>query len=157
MLTLFAGLWANKAGRAVLLLVGGAGLAAAAAATFFGWLAAHDDTIQREARAGYVLLAEKTAAEARLAEIERQRAAAAITLDEHRRRLAAAQLLEEQRSTEREREILAYELRLSEANRRCLLDRDDVDFLQRERSTAGGSVSREGQGVRARQPARIAR
>ena len=157
MLALVATLWRSKVGRSLLVLVGGAGVAAVLFASFHIWMATHDAAIERAARAGYVLLAEKTAAEARLAEVERQRAAASITLDEHRRRLAAAQLLEEQRSTEREREILAYELRLSEANRRCLLDRDDVDFLQRDRSAVGGGVNRTGQGVGARQPAGVAR
>lgn len=89
-----------------------------------------DPAVAREARSGYVLQAEKVAAEQTAAELLRQRNAATQALEEHRKRLAAAELLDEQKSAEREQEILAYEIRLSQANRRCLLDRDDLDFLR---------------------------
>lgn len=84
-----------------------------------------------DARKGYVLLAEKTAAEAQAAELRRQINATAQSLEEHRRRLAAAEAEEQQKAEDREREILAYEVRLDQANRRCVLDRDDLEFLRR--------------------------
>ncbi|MBB2835512.1 UNVERIFIED_ORG: hypothetical protein GGD51_005695 [Rhizobium esperanzae] len=49
----------------------------------------------RQARAGYVVLAEKTAAEARADEMERQRDAAARAGEEHRKRLEAAKAAEQ--------------------------------------------------------------
>ena len=84
---------------------------------------------RREARAGYVLIAEKTAAEARAAEMERQRNAAAQATEEHRKRLDAAQAQEQAARTTLENEIRSYELQLSQKNRQCVLDRGDVDFL----------------------------
>jgi uncharacterized membrane protein YdbT with pleckstrin-like domain len=83
----------------------------------------------REARAGYVLLAEKTAADARATEMERQRNAAAQATEEHRKRLEAAESENAKSEITREAEIRGYELLLSEKNRKCLADVADVDFL----------------------------
>jgi DNA anti-recombination protein RmuC len=69
---------------------------------------------------------------AQLAEEKRRSAAAAQSLEDYRKRLAAAEQLDQQQSDQREQEILAYELRLSQANRKCMLDRDDLDFLRRD-------------------------
>jgi len=85
----------------------------------------------REARQGYVLLAEKTAAEAKATEMERQRNAAAQATEEHRKRLEAAEAQSAKSEITREAEIRGYELLLSEKNRKCLADAADVDFLQR--------------------------
>lgn len=85
----------------------------------------------REARAGYVLVAERTAAEAKAAEMERQRNAAAQATEEHRKRLEAAETENAKSEITREAEIRGYELLLSEKNRKCLADAADVDFLQR--------------------------
>jgi hypothetical protein len=85
----------------------------------------------REARAGYVLLAEKTTAEAKAAEMERQRNAAAQATEEHRKRLEAAQTAEQAAKDTLETEIQSYELQLGQKNRACLLDRADRDFLLR--------------------------
>ncbi|TBY54516.1 hypothetical protein E0H59_13595 [Rhizobium leguminosarum bv. viciae] len=85
----------------------------------------------REARAGYVLLAEKTAAEAQAAEMERQRNAAAQANDEHRKRLAAAQAAEQAAKDTLETEIRGYELILSDKNRACAVTSADRDWLLR--------------------------
>lgn len=85
----------------------------------------------REARAGYVLVAEKTAAEAKASEMERQARAAAQATEEHRKRLAAAEAQSAQSEITREAEIRGYELLLSEKNRKCLADAADVEFMQR--------------------------
>ncbi len=85
----------------------------------------------REARSGYVLVAEKTAAEARVEEMERQRNAAAQATEEHRKRLAAAEAQSAQSEITREAEIRGYELMLSEKNRQCLADAADIEFMQR--------------------------
>ncbi|NEJ04313.1 hypothetical protein GR238_02680 [Rhizobium leguminosarum] len=85
----------------------------------------------REARAGYVLLAEKTAAEAQAAEMERQRNAAAQASEEHRKRLAAAEAAEQTAKDTLETEIQSYELQLSEKNRACATTAADRDWLLR--------------------------
>jgi len=83
----------------------------------------------REARQGYVLLAEKTAAEAKAEEMERQRNAAAQATEEHRKRLEAAQASEQAAKDTLEQEISSYERLLSEKNRACLVDREQRDWL----------------------------
>lgn len=83
----------------------------------------------REARAGYVLIAERTAAEARAAEMERQRNAAAQATEEHRKRLEAAQASEQAAKDILETEIRSYELQLSEKNRACAVTAADRDWL----------------------------
>jgi hypothetical protein len=83
----------------------------------------------REARAGYVLIAEKTAAEAKAAEMERQRNAAAKATEEHRRRLEAAQASEQAAKDTLESEIRSNELILSQKNRACIADSDDRTFI----------------------------
>jgi hypothetical protein len=84
---------------------------------------------RREARAGYVLIAEKTAAEAKAAEMERQRNAASQATEEHRKRLEAAQAAEQAAKDTLESEINAYELQLSEKNRACAVTAADRDWL----------------------------
>lgn len=86
---------------------------------------------KREARAGYVLLAEKAAAEAKADEMERQRNAAAQATEEHRKRLEASQAAEQAAKTTLEQEISSYELQLSEKNRACALTADDKRWLLR--------------------------
>lgn len=85
----------------------------------------------REARAGYVLLAERTAAEARAAEMERQRNAATQATEEHRKRLEAAEASEQAAKTTLEQEISNYERILSAKNRACIADDDDRAFILR--------------------------
>lgn len=70
----------------------------------------------REASVGYFLVAEKTAAEARAFQMERQRNATAQASDEHRKRLAAA---ERAARDTFEIEIQSYELQHSEKNCAC--------------------------------------
>ncbi|MBY5347882.1 hypothetical protein [Rhizobium leguminosarum] len=85
----------------------------------------------RQARAGYVLVAEKGAAEAQAAEMERQRNAAAEAGEEHRRRLAAAEAAEQAARDTLEIEIQSYELQLSEKNRACAVTAADRQWLLR--------------------------
>ncbi|RFB97853.1 hypothetical protein B5K08_05965 [Rhizobium leguminosarum bv. trifolii] len=85
----------------------------------------------REARAGYVILSEKTAADARAAEMERQRNAAAQATEEHRKRLAAAEASEQAARDTLETEIQSYELQLSEKNRACAVTAADRQWLLR--------------------------
>jgi hypothetical protein len=85
----------------------------------------------REARQGYVLIAEKTAAEARATEMERQRNAASQAVEDHRKRLEAAQAQEQSAKDTLENEIRSYELLLSEKNRACAVTAADRDWLLR--------------------------
>ncbi|ANL34121.1 hypothetical protein [Rhizobium phaseoli] len=85
----------------------------------------------REARAGYVLVAEKTAADARAAEMERQRDAAARAGEEHRKRLQAARAAEQTARDALENEIRSYELELSQKNRACAVTAADRQWLLR--------------------------
>jgi uncharacterized protein (DUF3084 family) len=85
----------------------------------------------RQARAGYVLVAEKSAAEAQAAEMQRQRNAASQATEEHRKRLAAAEAAEQAARDTLEIEIQSYELQLSEKNRACATTAADLDWLLR--------------------------
>ncbi|NNU67020.1 hypothetical protein FE844_000040 [Rhizobium indicum] len=85
----------------------------------------------RQARAGYVLVAEKSAAEAQAAEMERQRNAATWANEEHRKRLKAAEAAEQAARDTLETEIQSYELQLSEKNRACAVTAADRQWLLR--------------------------
>ncbi|HJP68650.1 MAG TPA: hypothetical protein VJ846_07090 [Sphingomicrobium sp.] len=84
---------------------------------------------RREARAGYVLEAEKTAADAKATEMQRQRDAAAQATEEHRKRLASAEAEEQAAKDTLETEITNYERILSEKNRACAVTAADRDWL----------------------------
>lgn len=107
-----------------------AAVALVVAAAYLGfrwWLHEHDAAIL----SGYVLVAEKTAAEAKAAEMERQRNAAAQATEDHRKRLEAAQASEQAAKDTLENEIRSYELQLSEKNRACAITAADRDWLLR--------------------------
>ncbi|WP_245445392.1 hypothetical protein RMS29_002275 [Agrobacterium rosae] len=65
------------------------------------WLAAHDDALL----SGYVLLSEKTAAEAKVTELERQRNAAAQALEEYRKRATVDALTQQKLEAQLEQAI----------------------------------------------------
>ncbi|TLX12164.1 hypothetical protein [Rhizobium sp. MHM7A] len=94
---------------------------------FRWWLHEHDKTLL----SGYVLLSEKTTAEAKAAEMERQRNVAAQATEEHRKRLAAAEASEQAAKDTLEQEISNYERTLSEKNRACAVTAADRDWLLR--------------------------
>lgn len=77
------------------------------------WLSEHDAALLK----GYVLLSEKTAAEAKAAELERQRNAAALALEDYRKRAAADALAQQ-----------ALEAQLEEAIRNDNQKMDDGDY-----------------------------
>ncbi|QYA12115.1 hypothetical protein [Rhizobium sp. AB2/73] len=90
----------------------------------------HVQTVKDEALKGYVLESEKTTAEAKAAELERQRNASAQALEEARKRQAADDAAQLAKDAQTEIEIADYEKKLSAANRQCLADPADVQFLQ---------------------------
>jgi hypothetical protein len=77
------------------------------------WLSAHDAALLK----GYVVLSEKTAAEAKAAELERQRNAAALALEDYRKRAAADALAQQ-----------ALEAQLEKAIRNDNQKMDDGDY-----------------------------
>ncbi len=85
---------------------------------------------EHHARAGYVELAEKTTAEAKAAELERQRNAASQALEEARKRQAADDAAQLVKDAQTDIEIADYEKKLAAANRQCLVDDADRQFLQ---------------------------
>lgn len=126
MMAVITWLLSSKLGR---VLLGAAALVGAFFA-FKLWLAAHDASVASQARSGYVLLAEKTTAEAKVAEIQRQLEAAKQSLANFQKRLDADTAQDRIDDQKREAEIKSYELLLSETNRKCLLDSGDLDFLR---------------------------
>jgi len=82
----------------------------------------------REARAGYVILAERTSAAAKAAEMERQRNAASQATEEHRKRLAATERAEQSARDTLETEIQSYELQ-REKNHACAVTAADRQWL----------------------------
>lgn len=127
MMAVITWLLSSKLGRVIL---GGVALVGAFFA-FKVWLAAHDTSVASQARSGYVLLAEKTTAEAKVAEIQRQLEAAKQSLASFQKRLDADTAQDKIDDQKREAEIKSYELLLSEANRRCAVDENDLIFLGR--------------------------
>lgn len=104
------------------------GIGAIIIAAFFGfrlWLSSHDAGV----RAGYVLLAEKTAADAKAAEMERQRNAASQALDELEKRRAADEINDQAAQAATDLQVAEYEKKLDAAGRQCKLDSADVDFI----------------------------
>lgn len=115
----------SKIGR---ILLGGLVIVGAFFA-FRAWLSWHDSNVAEAAKNGYVLLAEKTAAEAKTAEIQRQLDAAKQSLATFQKRLEAETAQDKIDDQKREDSIRSYELLLSEANRRCSATAADIDFI----------------------------
>ncbi len=92
--------------------------------------ALHDPMLKREARDGYVLEAQKTALEAKLAEMDRQKKAGEFVISAYQEQLKNARAAEAEKSQQTEAEIKAYENRLADTGRACLLDGHDLDFLR---------------------------
>ncbi len=85
---------------------------------------------ERQARAGYVALAEKTTAEAKAAEMERQRNAASQALTEAAKRQSADEIAQQAKDAETDVAIADYEQKLTAANHQCLADPADVQFFK---------------------------
>jgi hypothetical protein len=128
---MIAFLLSTQTGRLVASLAGGVALCVTAYFGFTIWLAAHDRSVANEARQGYVLLAEKTAAEARANELQRQLSAADSAKQSLLEQITKDTAEDAQREKDREQRIFEYEVRLSQANRRCTLDRSDLDAILR--------------------------
>lgn len=98
-----------------------------AVAAYFGfrvWLARHDTGVLK----GYVTQAKLDAANATVAELQRQKEAADYAIASYTKQLAKAQADEAAQSARTEQEISDYEAKLKAADRACLLDQSDLDF-----------------------------
>lgn len=95
------------------------------------WLHAYDAAILK----GYVLLSEKTAAEARADEMERQRNAAALALEDYRKRAVADALIQQRLETELEQAIKDDNQNLDDGDYRWDAVRD-LEWLCRHGSKA---------------------
>jgi hypothetical protein len=109
----------------------GAGLAAGLALMLGFNALIHDPMIEREARQGYVLEAQKTALEAQLAERDRQIKAGEYIITAYQQQLSNARAAETARAEQSEQEIAAYEKRLADEGRICRLDGADIDWLRK--------------------------
>ncbi len=107
----------------------GAGLAAGIVLMLAYNALIHDPMIEREARQGYVLEAKKTALEAQLAERDRQIKAGGYVISAYQEQLSNARAAETARAEQSEQEIAAYETRLADEGRACLLDNADRAWL----------------------------
>jgi hypothetical protein len=83
------------------------------------------------ATAGMATLAEKTALEAQLKEIVRQRDAYADAVADFEKRQAADAAADAARQKANQKEIADYEQKLEVAQRACYLDDSDRDFILR--------------------------
>lgn len=115
------------------------------------WLASHDATLLK----GYVLLSEKTAAEAKATELERQRNASAQALEDYRKRAVADALTQRKRQTELEEAIRNDNQTMDDGDYRW----SDADrlWLCRQRGEADCSRGRAGQDGRRNPPSGSAR
>ncbi len=117
--------FATPLGRWVGSIVGGLLIIAMIYGGFRLWLSSHDASIL----SGYVLLSEKTTAEAKVTEMERQRNEARQAINDYRKQLETAKAQDAKDDIETESRIRSYELLLSEKNRSCAADQSDVDFI----------------------------
>ena len=107
----------------------GAGLAAGIVLMLGFNALIHDPMIEREARQGYVQEAQVIAAEAKVAEMQRQIAAGQYVISAYQEQLSNARAAEQAKSEQSEQEIAAYEKRLADEGRACRLDGTDIEWL----------------------------
>lgn len=91
----------------------------------------HDPVVRAEARSGYVLEAQKTAAEARATELQRQITAGNLVIESYQEQLRNARAADAEKTAQTETEIADYERKLAEASRSCLLDSSDIEWLRK--------------------------
>lgn len=82
---------------------------------------------------GYVKLSEKVAADAKTAEIKRQADASKAATEQFRQRVIEAEAAEAAAQADLDKEIAAYETRLVDAKRACLLDDSDLGLILQHR------------------------
>lgn len=107
--------------------------AALCAAIFLGarwWLAWHDSNVRHEALVGYVLQSKADAAEAKLAEVQRQVAAGEIVIASYQEILKNARAKDAEDDAKFAKERKDFENLLAAAGRSCNADQSDLDWLR---------------------------
>ncbi|TGT76699.1 MULTISPECIES: hypothetical protein [unclassified Mesorhizobium] len=94
------------------------------------WLAMHDASTRREALVGYVLQSKADAAEAKLAEVQRQVAAGQIVIASYQEILKNARAKDAEDDAKFAKERKDFEALLVAAGRSCNLDAGDLQWLQ---------------------------
>jgi uncharacterized protein YlxW (UPF0749 family) len=125
--TLIAFFFKNPLGRYVGGFLALLAVCAGIALAFDRWLASHDAGV----KAAQLALFQKTAAEAKAGEVQRQADAVNAAVGAYQRRLSESQAAETKAKTDLERGISDYEKHLADLKRQCLADDADVDFILR--------------------------
>lgn len=94
------------------------------------WLAAHDAGIKRAALVGYVQQSKADAAEAKLAEVQRQVAAGEIVIASYQEILRNARAKDAEDDAKFAKERKDFEGLLVAAGRSCNIDAGDLQWLQ---------------------------
>lgn len=106
--------------------------AALCLAIFLGarlWLAAHDASTRREALVGYVLQSKADAAEAKLAEVQRQVDAGQIVIASYQEILKNARAKDAADDAQLAKDRAEFEAKVAAAGRAWKLDQSDIDWL----------------------------
>jgi hypothetical protein len=94
------------------------------------WLASHDASTRHDALVGYVLQSKADAAEAKLAEVQRQVAAGEIVIASYQEILKNARAKDAEDDAKFAKERKDFEALLVAAGRSCGLDQSDLDWLR---------------------------
>ena len=94
------------------------------------WLVWHDSNVRHEALVGYVLQSKADAAEAKLAEVQRQVAAGEIVIASYQEILKNARAKDAEDDAKFAKERKDFESLLVAAGRSCGIDQSDLDWLQ---------------------------
>lgn len=93
------------------------------------WLAAHDASTRREALVGYVLQSKADAAEAKLAEVQRQVDAGQIVIASYQEILKNARAKDAADDAQLAKDRAEFEAKVAAAGRAWKLDQSDLDWL----------------------------
>ncbi|RWF44316.1 MAG: hypothetical protein EOS65_02760 [Mesorhizobium sp.] len=94
------------------------------------WLSWHDSNVREAALVGYVLQSKANAAEAKLAEVQRQVAAGEIVIASYQEILKNARTKDAADDAQFARDRRDFEAKLVAAGRGCQLDDSDLQWLQ---------------------------
>lgn len=94
------------------------------------WLAAHDASTRHDALVGYVLQSKADAAEAKLAEVQRQLAAGQIVIESYQEILKNARAKDAEDDEKFAKQRKDFEAMLAAAGRSCSADQSDIDWLR---------------------------
>lgn len=94
------------------------------------WLSWHDSNVREAALVGYVLQSKADAAEAKLAEVQRQVSAGEIVIASYQEILKNARAKDAEEDAQFANDRTEFEAKLLAAGRRCQLDDSDLFWLR---------------------------